>query len=590
MQDPLVFYKEQLSQLESLLQSGKKRLNLLSFLRLSVFLGTGVLIYLFFDSPRIAGLITIVGIIIFIILLKRYVARKATHELNKELKTINEEELKIAEGDYLNREDGSIFLDPNHFFSSDIDLFGKGSFFQYSNRTGLKEGGEFLANLLTSNTIIKIKERQEAIAELSKLPKWRQKYTAIARLLNSRTTNKTITTWLNQYDPFIPTNFKWLPLLFTIISIALFTAAFFKLIGFTPILVWFILGLLLTGFFVKRVGRLSAVTNRIKETIQQYALLLQEIEAVAFKASLLKEKKVSIESERYKASEIFRNFSKHLDALDNRNNVFVAFLGNGFFLWDIYYSLKIEEWIMQHKHLVNQWFKTVAFFDGFNTLAAFAYNHPKFSYPELSNDLETRINAKSLGHPLIQEQQRINSDLVLKTDEFFIVTGANMAGKSTFLRTVSFYIVMANTGLPICATHSTYTPIKLITSMRTSDSLTENSSYFFAELTRLQFIIQHLEKGSYLVILDEILKGTNSVDKAAGSKKLIEKLVKMDVSGIIATHDLSLCEIADNLKEVKNYFFETEIKNEELYFDYKLKEGICKNMNASFLLKKMDIT
>lgn len=590
MQDPLVFYKEQLSQLESLLQSGKKRLNLLSFLRLSVFLGTGVLIYLFFDSPRIAGLITIVGIIIFIILLKRYVAKKTTYELNKELKTINEEELKIAEGDYLNRNDGSIFLDPNHFYSSDIDLFGKGSFFQYSNRTGLKEGGEFLANLLTSNTIIKIKERQEAIAELSKLPKWRQKYTAIARLLNSRTTNKTITTWLNQYDPFIPTNFKWLPLLFTIISIALFTAAFFKLIGFTPILVWFILGLLLTGFFVKRVGRLSAVTNRIKETIQQYALLLQEIEAVVFKASLLKEKKVSIESERYKASEIFRNFSKHLDALDNRNNVFVAFLGNGFFLWDIYYSLKIEEWIMQHKHLVNQWFKTVAFFDGFNTLAAFAYNHPKFSYPELSNDLETRINAKSLGHPLIQEQQRINSDLVLKTDEFFIVTGANMAGKSTFLRTVSFYIVMANTGLPVCATHSTYTPIKLITSMRTSDSLTENSSYFFAELTRLQFIIQHLEKGSYLVILDEILKGTNSVDKAAGSKKLIEKLVKMDVSGIIATHDLSLCEIADNLKEVKNYFFETEIKNEELYFDYKLKEGICKNMNASFLLKKMDIT
>jgi len=590
MQDPLVFYKEQLSQLESLLQSGKKRLNLLSFLRLSVFLGTGVLIYLFFDSPRIAGLITIVGIIIFIILLKRYVARKTAYELNKELKTINEEELKIAEGDYLNRNDGSVFLDPNHFFSSDIDLFGKGSFFQYSNRTGLKEGGEFLVNLLTSNTIIKIKERQEAIAELSKLPKWRQKYTAIARLLNSRTTNKTITTWLNQYDPFIPTNFKWLPLLFTIISIALFTAAFFKLIGFTPILVWFILGLLLTGFFVKRVGRLSAVTNRIKETIQQYALLLQEIEAVAFKASLLKEKKVSIESERYKASEIFRNFSKHLDALDNRNNVFVAFLGNGFFLWDIYYSLKIEEWIMQHKHLVNQWFKTVAFFDGFNTLAAFAYNHPKFCYPELSNDLETRINAKSLGHPLIQEQQRINSDLVLKTDEFFIVTGANMAGKSTFLRTVSFYIVMANTGLPICATHSTYTPIKLITSMRTSDSLTENSSYFFAELTRLQFIIQHLEKGSYLVILDEILKGTNSVDKAAGSKKLIEKLVKMDVSGIIATHDLSLCEIADNLKEVKNYFFETEIKNEELYFDYKLKEGICKNMNASFLLKKMDIT
>ena len=178
----------------------------------------------------------------------------------------------------------------------------------------------------------------------------------------------------------------------------------------------------------------------------------------------------------------------------------------------------------------------------------------------------------------------------MSSEEFFIVTGANMAGKSTFLRTVSFYIVMANTGLPVCAVDSFYTPIKLITSMRTSDSLAENSSYFFAELTRLQFIIKHLEKDSYLVILDEILKGTNSVDKAAGSKKLIEKLVEMDVSGIIATHDLSLCEISDTLEEVKNYFFETEIKNNELHFDYFLKEGICKNMNASFLLKKMDIT
>lgn len=590
MQDPLLFYKEQLSQLETLLQSGKKRLNLLSFLRLSVFLGTGVLVYLFFESPRIAGLIAIVGIILFIILLKRYVTRKTAYELNKELKAINDEELKIAEGDYLNREDGSEFEDPNHFFSSDIDLFGKGSFFQYADRTGLKEGGKFLAHLLTSNDITEIKERQEAIFELSKLPKWRQKYTAIARMLNSRTTNKKITTWLSEYEPFIPKGFKWLPLVFAIVSITLFTAAFFKLVGFTPILVWFILGLVLTGFFVKRVTRLSAVTNRIKETIQQYALLLQEIEATDFKATLLKTEKGNIESDKYKASQIFKTFSKHLDALDNRNNVFVAFLGNGFFLWDIYYSLKIEDWIIENKHLVNQWFKTVSFYDGFNTLAGFAYNHPKFSYPELSSDSEARINAKSLGHPLIQEQQRINSDLVLKTNEFFIVTGANMAGKSTFLRTVSFYIVMANVGLPVCAVESTYVPIKLITSMRTSDSLTENSSYFFAELTRLQFIIQHLEKGSYLVILDEILKGTNSVDKAAGSKKLIEKLVKMDVSGIIATHDLSLCEIADDLKEVKNYFFETEIKNEELYFDYKLKEGICKNMNASFLLKKMDIT
>ena len=590
MQDPTTFYKEQLSELKQAISSDKKRLNLLSFLRLAVFIGTATLVYFLFNTPRIAGIIAIIGIIFFIVLLKKYVARKTAYELNKELKAINKEELKIAKGEYLDREDGSEYEDPNHFFSSDIDLFGKGSFFQYIDRTGLKEGGEFLANLLTSNDIIGIRERQEAIIELSKLPKWRQKYTAIARMLNSRTTNKTITTWLNAYTPFIPKAFRWLPPVFGIVSIALFIVAFFKLIGFTPVLIWFILGLFLTGFFVKRVTRLSAVTNRIKDTIQQYALLLQEVEATNFKTTLLKTEKVNIESEQNKASEIFKSFSKHLDALDNRNNVFVAFLGNGFFLWDIHYSLKIEDWIIENKNLVNQWFKTVAFFDGFNTLAGFAYNNPSFSYPELSGDSEIRINAKDLGHPLIQEEHRISSNLELRTNEFFIVTGANMAGKSTFLRTVSFYIVMANVGLPVCAVKSTYVPIKLITSMRTSDSLVDNSSYFFAELTRLQFVIENLKEGNYLVILDEILKGTNSIDKAEGSKKLIQKLVKMNVPGIIATHDLSLCEISKNLHEVKNYFFETEIRDDELFFDYQLKEGICKNMNASFLLKRMDIT
>ncbi len=590
MRDPIVFYKEQLSKLESHIQADKKRLNLLSFLRLSVFIGTGVLIYFFFDLPRIAGIIAIIGIIFFVKLLKTYVIRKTSYDLNKELKAINEEEITIAEGYYSNRNTGKEFINPTHFFSSDIDLFGKGSFYQYANRTGLKEGAAYLSELLTSNNIEDIKERQDAIKELSKLLHWRQKYTAIARMLNSRTSNKTITTWLSEYVPFIPKYFKWLPPVFGIVSIALCITFFFKLIGFLPLLSWFVLGVVLTGLYVKSVTRLSAITNRIKETVQQYTLLLEEIEDVAFKSDLLIQEKTSIQSKKYKASQIFKAFSKHLDALDNRNNIFVAFLGNGFFLWDIYYTIKIENWIVENNGLVEQWFKTVAFFDAFNTLATFAYNHPNFTYPSLTKDNDQKINAKSLGHPLLSKTQRINSDLVFKNTDFFIVTGANMAGKSTFLRTVSIYIVMANTGLPVCAELSIYNPTRLITSMRTTDSLADNSSYFFAELTRLQFVIENLKEGNYLVILDEILKGTNSVDKAEGSIKLIEKLVAMKVPGIIATHDLSLCEISKNLNEVKNYFFETEIKNDELFFDYQLKKGICKNMNASFLLKKMDIT
>ena len=165
-----------------------------------------------------------------------------------------------------------------------------------------------------------------------------------------------------------------------------------------------------------------------------------------------------------------------------------------------------------------------------------------------------------------------------------------MAGKSTFLRTVGLHIVMANVGLPVCVEKSNYKPIKLVTSMRTTDSLKDDSSYFFSELKRLKFIVDTIENDSdYFVILDEILKGTNSTDKALGSKKFVERLVKLKATGIIATHDLSLTEIETEIEPIKNYFFDAQIIDDELHFDYKLKKGVCQNMNASFLLKKMEI-
>ena len=178
---------------------------------------------------------------------------------------------------------------------------------------------------------------------------------------------------------------------------------------------------------------------------------------------------------------------------------------------------------------------------------------------------------------------------MIDKEQFFIVTGANMAGKSTFLRTVSLSIVMANCGLTVCAENFQYSPIKLITSMRTTDSLTEDESYFYSELKRLKFIVDKIKDKDYFIILDEILKGTNSKDKAIGSKKFVEKLTKSKSTGIIATHDVSLCELENEFSEIKNYYFDAEINNNELLFDYTLKTGVCKNMNASFLLQKMEI-
>ena len=263
-------------------------------------------------------------------------------------------------------------------------------------------------------------------------------------------------------------------------------------------------------------------------------------------------------------------------------------IGNGFFLWDIRNAHNTEKWISKHKNIVKNWFDTVAFFDTQNSFANVVFNHPKFVFPKLNTD-NFSIQGSQLGHPLLKESKRIDNDFNISKEDFFIVTGANMAGKSTFLRTVSLGIVMANCGLPVCATAFNYSPIKLITSMRTSDNLSEDESYFYSELKRLKFIVDEIKTERYFIILDEILKGTNSKDKAIGSKKFVEKLTQSKSTGIIATHDVSLCELSNEYSQVKNYYFDALIENNELSFDYQIKQGICKNMNASFLLKQMDI-
>ena len=279
---------------------------------------------------------------------------------------------------------------------------------------------------------------------------------------------------------------------------------------------------------------------------------------------------------------------RELGNLDQRNNAFFAILANGFILWDLRYAYRVEQWIMKNETHMEKWFEAVVEFDALNSMANYAFNHPAFTFPEIHSG-NSVIKADELGHPLLPDNRRICNDIGINDGNFFIITGANMAGKSTFLRTVALSVVMSNMGMPVCARNYKYRPIKLISSMRTSDSLKDDESYFFSELKRLKYIVDQIQKDTYFIILDEILKGTNSKDKAEGSQQFVERLVASHSTGLIATHDLSLCAISQKFSEVKNYFFEAQIIKDELYFDYRFKSGVCQNMNASFLLKKMGI-
>jgi hypothetical protein len=588
MKSPTAFYSQQLKKHQGEVKSLFKKLTSLSLVRLLVFLTTCFAIYFSFSIIQIAIPIGLIGTICFIYLLSKYTDVKYQYNLQKALVIINEEELKIASGEFLQRDEGLQFQNPNHEFSLDIDLFGKGSFYQFINRTVIIEGTNTLVKALTANNIKNIKSRQEAIKEISERPEWRQQFMAVASLIKVETSALQIIDWLKKHQSFLPKAMSWLPLVFTLVSIIILGLGIFNVFSFLFLGYWLLIGLGVTGLYLKKINTLSYNTDKVKDTFRQYASLLNQIENEDFTSELLKEKQNHIQLEHKKASTIFSEFSKHLDALDNRNNLISAIFGNGFFLSDIKNTYKIEKWISEHKTTVGYWFEVVSFFDAYNTLGNYAFNHPDYIFPEIIQD-KAVIDAKDLGHPLLDETKRIASDIVINDQQFFIVTGANMAGKSTFLRTISLHIVMANVGLPVCAKSSQYHPVKLITSMRTSDSLTDDSSYFFSELTRLKFIVDAIEDEPYFIILDEILKGTNSTDKAIGSRKFVEKLVSKNATGIIATHDLSLCEIEKELDDVKNYYFDAQIINDELFFDYKLKLGICQNMNASFLLKKMEI-
>lgn len=589
MTTPAHFYQEQLATYKKELSDIKKKLNLSSSIRLLVFLATAAGIYFTIGNTQLVIGCILVGVIAFLFLVTRHSKMQYQRDLIQALIDRNETELRVLDRDFYELATGSEYHDPEHVYSQDIDLFGKGSFYQYLNRTSLRSGSERLAELLLSNDIRDITHKQDAVKELSGLPIWRQRFGAIASLVRTTTPAQTVSQWLQEYQAFLPSWIQLVTRIFTVISLLTIAAYFFGFIAGWWVFVVFGLGLLISGRYVKRVNRLSAHISKVQSTFTQYARLLFEIEEQAFVSSTLSDRRSKvIATSKERSSAILRQFSKYLDAFDQRNNMIVGFIANGFFLRDLSIVYNIERWIAAHKQSVVDWFEVITFFDAYNSLGNYAFNHQEHVYPSIKENTATFV-VKAAAHPLLDPETAVRNNITINNDEFFIITGANMAGKSTFLRTVALQIVMANVGLPIAAKEASYSPIKLITSMRTTDSLTDDESYFFSELKRLKFIVDEIQEARYFIILDEILKGTNSTDKAAGSRKFIDKLVGAGATGIIATHDLSLCEAANDLEEVKNYYFDAQIIDDELFFDYTFKEGICQNMNASFLLKKMGI-
>ncbi|WOC39621.1 MutS-related protein [Polaribacter sp. HL-MS24] len=571
----------------------QKKHNLISITRLFTII---VLVFLIYKSLETSDTIyTLIGISVFfffIFLMKIHEKISWNRELKKQQISINNDEIIYLKGERIPFENGSQYINLRHFYSFDLDFFGTNSLFHHLNRTatyiGSKKLSDLLVSLLKNNEIT---SNQKAIKELSKKIEWRQHLLSLAKTTKDSEDNyQKLINWAEYKQEKIPKIlifiFYTTPIVFIgllIISI-LMQNPFFTSITFSC----FLMNLGLTLTQLKKIKKEVIDSDKISEIIKQYGLIIEKIETEKFdndKLNSLKEKLI------YKAgfaSTQIKKLSSLFYNLENIQNGLAAVLFNGAFLYHIHTLNNLLNWKKRYSEHIKKWLDIIGEFETLNSFANFSYNNPTFIFPKINKNYD--IVFEELGHPLIQKEKRICNDIEFKKNNFMILTGSNMSGKSTFLRTLGMNMVLAGIGAPICSTKASVHPLNVIVSMRQTDSLNDGESYFFAEVKRLKKIMDTLQSETCFVLLDEILKGTNSDDKQIGTIEVLKKIISKNAIGSIATHDLEICKITNNYpNKLFNKCFEAEIIDNNLSFDFKIKDGICKNKSATFIMKKMEI-
>ncbi len=585
-------YQSLANQYQSISDSKKKQLKLISFARLISFLGIIPAYYYLGQVNLILGfVVALIGLGSFFILVKKYIQTEKQLLFYQRLVKINRDEIAAANRDLSAFDPGIEFTDPHHDYSYDLDLFGTGSLFQFLNRTITLQGKNRLATLLkqSQRTTEDIRNRQKAIQELAAEFSWRQKFSSQGMETNGTKDhyNESIDQVINLKSVNVLKYLRNILPAVTLILIGLSIAdidpySFYRLALLAQ---WII-----TGLYLKTILKFHQKFESQGKLLNRYAQMLKQIETFNFRSIYLVKLKEQLSHQGKTASTITAELQKILDEFDYSKNILVGFVLDSIFLWDIGCLIKLNKWQQNYAGVLPRWFEVIAEMDALISMANCNYNHPEWVTPEVSES-EYVFNAENLGHPLIDENRCIcNSFQIINEEKIVIITGANMAGKSTFLRTVGVNLILASNGCNVCAGGFVFSPIRIYTNMRTSDNLMNDESYFYAELLRLQSMLTLLRNGENLfVILDEMLKGTNSVDKLNGSKELINQLISLKTHGIVATHDLGLTELAKTIPAIKNQCFEVQLHNDELNFDYKLTNGVTRTMNATFLMKKMGI-
>ena len=588
------FYDERIAQHRAILEALKRKIYHAGTLRLLIVVAALVAVWI----ARGAGWAVLTGIAVacvvpFVALMVYHNRLAVQRDFAAELLRLNEAERRAIDYDFSAFDGGGEYADAAHPFALDLDVFGEQSLFRSLNRTVTSAGQLLLAQWfmrpLTERA--SVLRRREAIRELADQPDFRQHFYATGIASKGQRAGAS-DEWMKGLPRFAD-RAVWRVLKVLVPALWIVVAVGYA-VGTFP--AWTAGGMLAVSFGVANLpaGRIHALcksADRMEGVLKSYAALIARVEAETFCAeSLVALRRCFAPTEGVGASQAIRGLSRLIGALDQRYSM-AGLLLNLFLLRDVWLAGRVERWMVRHAGHVADWFGALAEVDALCSLGGFAFNHPDYPYPDLT-DAYFCMDGRGLGHPLIHRDRCVRNDLhIARPPHFVVITGANMAGKSTYLRTVGVNFLLACMGLPVCAEQLTVSPAPLFTSLRTADSLAAGESYFFAELKRLKQIIDRLQAGEQLfIILDEILKGTNSEDKRKGSLALMKQLVGRGACGIIATHDLQLGALADEFPDaVENGCFEADMTADTLTFSYRLRPGVAQNMNACFLMKQMGI-
>lgn len=591
-------YEKRVNYYSKLLITISKNLNIITNLRSLVAVITIInIIYLFKSKINYI----LLGTSIFCMFLFIYLVIVFNKLENKKkyislLKEINLCCIKRITGEWIDfSEKGDEFKDKNHDFSYDLDIFGHASLFQWINSAQTYVGRKTLAHILSipcKNKKI-INERQEAIHELSSKRWWRHRLKAEGMLIMEKCNyNEELFNWAVNSNTFYSNSIVIL-IIRTLPILTCSSLLFYYLTNKISILIptgLLICQVILTFLDISHKNKELNLVYKYKNNIKVYKNILKHFEKISFHSEYLNDLKARLSNgSNLSATEQLKKLEKLSDSISNRSNL-AFFAINIILLWDYQCMVDLENWKNQFGSSIKNYVHILGEIEALSSLATIEHDYPHWTTPVIT-ELPYIFNAKSLGHPLISINQICNDINIEKPSNIILITGSNMSGKSTFLRTIGINLVLAYSGAPVCADYMKCSIVDIYTCMRTSDNLEKSISSFYGELLRIKRIINATkESNQILFLLDEIFKGTNSQDRHIGAKVLIKQLYNNGAMGLVSTHDLELGDLENESKgNFKNYHFREYYKDNKIYFDYKLRSGISTTTNALYLIKMIGI-